>query len=170
MSINLKIFICKYAIIPFSTNQTSRRHWLVIIALFLIVMVGILFRFDDLGEWRRTYESEAFYNNQPIHTTADAWFYLGLSQDLLADNYQPIDEKRGVPDSPPRQWPPPLLSVLVALIAKITGISLAWAGAVIPALLGAPAGNSPLFSGQILRRNDNGSERLRCCRCSALTI
>jgi len=116
-----------------TTDIKSRR--LEIVALLLIVVVGMLFRLDDLRVWRQD-EARTFYNGEPIHTTFDAWFYLGLAQDLLEDGYLPVDEKRGVPDSPARPAPPPLLSVLAATRVKATNYSLSWIGALLPVVLG----------------------------------
>jgi len=73
-----------------------------------------------------------------------AWFYLSLSKDIIDDTYHKIDEKRGIPDSPVRPSPPPLISVAAALIAKYTSMSLSWVGAVLPAVLG-PLLAIPLF-------------------------
>lgn len=101
----------------------------------LIVAVGVVFRFEDLGQWHRN-EAKAFFQSEPIHTTFDAWFYLSLSQDLLDDSYERIDTRRGVPESPRRPWPPPLLSILAAALVAVTPFSLSWIGAVLPALLG----------------------------------
>jgi len=117
------------------TISARRRRWLEIALLLLIVAAGMLFRLDDLRDWRQE-EAKTFYNGEPIHNTFDAWFYLGLAQDLLEDRYHPVDEKRGVPDSPPRPSPPPLLSVLAAFLVTATNLSLSWIGALLPVALG----------------------------------
>ncbi len=107
----------------------------VIIALVLIIGAGTFLRLDDLGKWRQ-YEQKTFFNNQPIHTTFDAWFYLSLARDLINGAYQPVDEKRGIPDSPPRPAPPPLISVIAAGLAGAGNFSLSWIGALLPVFLG----------------------------------
>lgn len=109
--------------------------WIEIIALIMIIATGVLFRLEDLDQWRKN-ERKAFFNKQPLHTTFDAWFYLSLAKDLVDGTYNPIDEKRGVPDCPPRPSPPPLISVMAAGIAKITPFSMSWIGAVLPTILG----------------------------------
>jgi len=116
---------------------TYRRYYplATALALFGILALGSALRLDDLGDWRR-FESRAFFNNQPLHTTFDAWFYLSLARDLLDSTYAPLDERRGVPDSPPRPSPPPLISVIAAFAARVTPFSLCWIGALIPVLFG----------------------------------
>ncbi len=108
-----------------------------------IIVFGILLRLSDLSHWNEN-RQRAFVDGQPLHTTFDAWFYLSLAKDLVDGTYHNVDEKRGVPECPPRPVPPPLLSVLAAGIAKLTTFSLSWIGAVIPVLLG-PLISIPVF-------------------------
>ncbi len=119
------------------------RLYFEIVLMAVIILCGILFRFDDLDRWKKN-NIKAFYNNEPIHTTFDAWFYLSLAQDLLDGTYHAVDERRGVPDSPNRPVPPPLISILAAACTKVSGLSLSWIGAMLPALLG-PLLSIPLF-------------------------
>ena len=105
-----------------------------IFAVILLVAAGFFFRMQALPDWKKA-EAQTFYDGQPLHTTFDAYFYLTLARDLLENTYNPIDEKRGVPDSPPRPMPPPLLSLLAAETARITDARLSWIGAVLPAVL-----------------------------------
>ena len=91
---------------------------------------------EDISDWKKA-ESRTFFEGQPLHTTFDAYFYLSLAKDLIDDTYYPTDEKRGVPDCPPRPSPPPLISVMAAQITKLSSWSLSWVGAVLPAVLGA---------------------------------
>ena len=117
--------------------RTSARWHIVleILAVACIFALGVFSRLEDISEWRKI-ESRTFYDNKPIHTTFDAWFYLSLAQDLIDDTYTQPDEKRGVPQSPPRPKPAPLISVLAAAIVNATSYSLCWVGAVLPAVLG----------------------------------
>ena len=117
--------------------RTSARWHIVleILAVACIFALGVFSRLEDISEWRKI-ESRTFYDNKPIHTTFDAWFYLSLAQDLIDDTYTQPDEKRGVPQSPPRPEPAPLISVLAAAIVNATSYSLCWVGAVLPAVLG----------------------------------
>ncbi len=116
---------------------------LEILLLIIIIASGIMFRMEDLSTWKQN-RQRAFFMDEPIHTTFDAWFYLNLSKDIMDDTYQPVDEKRGIPDSPLRPSPPPLISVAAALIAKYTSTSLSWVGAVLPTILG-PLLAIPIF-------------------------
>jgi len=108
---------------------------LEVLAVVCIFALGIFCRLEDLSQWKKI-ESRTFYDNKPIHTTFDAWFYLSLAQDLIDDTYTQPDEKRGIPQCPPRPEPPPLISVLAAGVARATNTSLCWIGAVLPAVLG----------------------------------
>ncbi|MCX8043061.1 MAG: dolichyl-diphosphooligosaccharide--protein glycosyltransferase subunit STT3 [Desulfobacterota bacterium] len=108
------------------------------ILVCIIIVVGVLIRLEDLRAWN-TYKTTTFFDGAPLHTTFDAYFYLSLAQDVIEGTYAPVDEKRGVPDCPPRPSPAPLLSVLAACIVRATSWSLSWVGAVLPTLLG------PLF-------------------------
>jgi len=119
------------------------KKYLEIIILIVIIISGIMFRLDDLSTWKQN-KQRAFFNNEPIHTTFDAWFYLSLSKDILEKSYHKIDEKRGIPKSPERPSPAPLISIAAALISKYTNISLSWVGALLPAILG-PLLAIPIF-------------------------
>ncbi len=121
-----------------STLARKTAPWhtvLEVLAVLCIISLGIFCRLDDLSQWKKV-ESQTFYDNKPIHTTFDAWFYLSLAQDLIDDTYTQPDEKRGVPQNPPRPMPVPLISVLAAAIVKTTNYSLCWVGAVLPVVLG----------------------------------
>lgn len=114
----------------------ARRPLLLeITVLVLIILIGTAVRLEDLGQWYREPE-RAFVEGEPLHTTFDAWFYLSLAKDMVDGTYQPINEKRCIPDSPRRPSPPPLLSVIAATMSQLTGISLSWIGAILPAVLG----------------------------------
>lgn len=122
-----------------------RRRSLLIEAFLVcaVIAAGIFIRLDDLRVWRR-YEASTFYEGSPLHTTFDAYYYLSLAKDIIDRTYAPVDEKRGVPDCPPRPSPPPLLSVMAAGIARLTSYDLSWVGAVLPAVL-APLLVVPLY-------------------------
>ncbi|MBN2106467.1 MAG: glycosyltransferase family 39 protein [Deltaproteobacteria bacterium] len=107
-----------------------------IFAVIGLIAAGIFFRMEDIADWKKA-ESRTFFEGQPLHTTFDAYFYLSLAKDLLDDTYYQTDEKRGVPNCPPRPSPPPLISVMAAFITKLSGWPLSWVGAVLPAVLGA---------------------------------
>ncbi len=106
-----------------------------IAGLLLIITIGLLVRIEDLRDWQQ-YPHRAFYKGQPLLTTFDGYYYLTLARDLVEGTYLPVNRMRAVPDYPSRPWPPPLLSVLAAGVAKATGLSLNWIGIMLPAVLG----------------------------------
>jgi len=140
---NKKIPVFKTIENSLSSKFSSSKKYLEILVLILIIVLGIMFRLDDLGAWKQN-RQRAFFINEPIHTTFDAWFYLSLSKDILEKSYNKIDEKRGIPKSPERPLPPPLISIIAAYISKYTKISLSWVGALLPAVLG-PLLAIPIF-------------------------
>lgn len=120
---------------PLSASFIKYRQLFEIGLLLLVIGLGVAVRFEDITVWKQN-PDRAFFKNEPIHTTFDAWFYLSLSKDLIEDTYQKVDEKRGVPQSPDRPFPPPLISVVAAYISKLTSFSLSWVAAVLPTVLG----------------------------------
>ncbi len=103
--------------------------------LLLIMISGFLVRYDDLKSWEAN-PGQAFFQDKPLLTTFDGYFYLNLSRDLLRGEYDAVDEKQVVPAGRPRPYPPPLLAVLGAFVTRITGASLDMVGTVLPAVLG----------------------------------
>lgn len=144
-------FLQRIAASAESKAALLQRYHLPIEALLVvfIMIAGIFVRLEDLQMWRK-YESRAFHEGRPLHTTFDAYFYLSLAKDIVDGTYNAVDEKRGVPDCPPRPMPPPLISVMAAAIAKITPWHLSWIGAVLPAVLGALFALPLCFFGRLL--------------------
>jgi len=114
---------------------TPYRRWIEALALFLILVVGLLVRIEDVRDWN-AHPELALYKGEPLLTTFDGYFYLTLAKDLAEGTYTPIDNNRDVPRGMSRRFPPPLISVTAAGLARITPFSLNWIGAVLPALLG----------------------------------
>lgn len=115
-------------------NRRSARmiHW---ICLILILFLAFWLRMDDLLAWSR-HPSKAFYQDQPLLIAFDGYYYLSLARDLQTGTYASIDQRRGVPDLQRRPWPPPLISMLAAVLSKTFSISLNWAGVLLPPILG----------------------------------
>ena len=113
------------------------RRWLLlqIFALVCVVAVGLWVRLEDLVLWERE-PAKAFYNGQPLLTALDGLFYLTLARDMLEGTYLPIDEKRSVPDYPPRPQPPPLISALTAGVTRLLPLSINWVAVLLPSVLG----------------------------------
>jgi dolichyl-diphosphooligosaccharide--protein glycosyltransferase len=103
--------------------------------LTLIVLAALWLRVDDLIAWRQR-PQQAFFQGRPLMITFDGYYYLSLARDLLEGTYEDLDSQRGVPASPPRPMPPPLLSLLTAAIARWTAWPLEWIALLLPPLLG----------------------------------
>jgi hypothetical protein len=114
---------------------TPYRRWIEALAFLLILGVGLLVRIEDIRDWN-VHPELALYKGEPLLTTFDGYFYLTLARDLAEGTYTPIDNNRDVPKGVSKRFPPPLISVIAAGLAKITPLSLNWIGAVLPALLG----------------------------------
>jgi len=114
---------------------TPYHRWIEALALLLILGVGLLVRIEDIRDWN-AHPQMALYKGEPLLTTFDGYFYLTLAKDIAEGTYTPIDNNRDVPKGMSRRFPPPLISVIAAGLAKITPFSLNWIGAVLPALLG----------------------------------
>ncbi len=123
---------------PAKDMLTSITHypWIVeLVGLFLLLIIGLSVRLEDISDWKAN-PKFAMYKGEPLLTTFDGYYYLTLARDLAEGTYTPVDYRRAVPDYPKRPSPPPLLSVIGALIHKISGISFNWIGAISPAFLG----------------------------------
>jgi dolichyl-diphosphooligosaccharide--protein glycosyltransferase len=116
-------------------TNLRKRTWIQVLAIVCVIVVGLWVRLEDLVPWHKE-PARAFYGSEPLLTALDGLFYLTLARDLVEGTYQPIDEKRAVPDSPPRPFPPPLISFLTATVARIVPISLNWIAVLLPAVLG----------------------------------
>ncbi len=110
-------------------------RWIEVAFIVLILCVAFFARIEDLRDWKGQ-PDRAFFKSEPLLTTFDGYYYLTLARDLAEGTYRSIDEKRAVPDCPPRPQPPPLLSSIAFSIYKITGASFNWIGAITPAVLG----------------------------------
>jgi len=117
--------------------QMLARHsrWLEVLGILIVVAAGLLVRLEDVRDWE-AHPKLALYKGEPLLTTFDGYFYLSLAKDIVDGTYTPIDYDRDIPKGVPRRSPPPLLSVIGAIVAKITHASLNWVGAVLPAFLG----------------------------------
>lgn len=111
------------------------RTSLKILAVALVISFGLLLRLACFLDWREN-SSRYLFQNDPILTTFDAYYYLRYARDLVDGKYQRIDELRVVPRNPPRPFPPPLLSAMTAVITKISKASVDWVAALLPAYLG----------------------------------
>ena len=116
-------------------SPPHHRLWLQILALVCVVTLGLWVRLEDLVPWKKD-PGRAFYAGEPLLTALDGLFYLTLARDLAEGTYYPLDEKRSVPDYPPRPSPPPLISVLTAGFTRLLPLSINWVAVLLPAVLG----------------------------------
>lgn len=103
--------------------------------LLVIVLCALWLRLDDLIAWHYQ-PARAYFNGTPILISFDGYYYLSLARDLVTHNYGFTDALRGIPHPPPSPVPPPLMSILAAVLVRMTPFSLEWVAAVMPALLG----------------------------------
>ncbi len=115
--------------------MNSSKRWIECGLILLILALGLLVRLEDIRDWEAQ-PQRALYQGEPLLTTFDGYYYLTLARDLAENTYRPVDEKRAVPDCPPRPQPPPLLSEIASLASQISSVSFNWIGAVTPAVLG----------------------------------
>ena len=130
------------AIEPVMAKPAQRIRWtangrrlIKLLSIFLIIVVGLVLRLNPLSDWAEHPEL-ALYEGEPILTTFDGYYYLGLARDLLEGRYTAVNENRIVPDYPMRPQPVPLMSAVAAGVAGVTGWSLNWVAALLPAVLG----------------------------------
>jgi len=120
---------------PVKARILRHAHLRVYLALALILTIGIYVRLENLPQWKKSNEI-FFFNDEPLLTNLDGYYYLRLARDLATNTYEPLDELRTYPETPPRPNPPPLLSVLTAGLHKLTDFSLQWVAVLLPAFLG----------------------------------
>jgi dolichyl-diphosphooligosaccharide--protein glycosyltransferase len=109
-------------------TRASLWYWFL---LALILLAALWLRVDDLIAWRHQ-PQRAFFDGQPLLISFDGYYYLSLARDLREGTYGAVDTLRGVPESPVRPMPPPLLSLLTAA----SPWSLNWTALLLPPLLG----------------------------------
>lgn len=106
-----------------------------VIALVAIILSGLFLRFEHLDAWRQD-PSKAVYLKQPLMTTFDGYYYLRYARDLVEGTYDRIDSLRLTPQKTLRPSPPPLLSIVTAVIMKIMSASPGWVAGFLPAMIG----------------------------------
>jgi dolichyl-diphosphooligosaccharide--protein glycosyltransferase len=117
-------------------QAADHRQALVCWALLAaVILIALWLRMDDLLQWRNQ-PQRAFFDNRPILTNFDGYFYLSLARDLVEDQYSGPDRLRGAPQPPPRPFPPPLISLIAAGLAGTRLISLDWVATLLPPILG----------------------------------
>ncbi|MEJ5363723.1 MAG: STT3 domain-containing protein [Desulfosoma sp.] len=113
----------------------SSRLW-VALGLAAVIASGLWVRLAPYPAWKQ-HRDRCFVQGEPLPTTFDAPYYMRLARDVVEGTYEAQDSFRGVPDSPARPRPIPLLSLLTAGLHKLSGVSIPWIAMALPAVLGA---------------------------------
>jgi hypothetical protein len=120
---------------PLLISNPSIQRWITVLLLVLVYLLGFWVRVDEYTLWKK-FPEVFFYDKNPVLANGDGYYYMRMARDLAENQYQAIDEIKKYPDLARRPLPPPLISVLVAWISKLTPLSLEWAGVLLPAVLG----------------------------------
>jgi asparagine N-glycosylation enzyme membrane subunit Stt3 len=111
------------------------RCWLEVLCLIAIMGLGLWLRVEDLGDWTKR-PGSGLSQGEPYTITLDGYYYLNIARRLLDGTYQPVDSNRVVPDGHTPMAFPPLISVLIAGLAKVLAVSVNWVGALLAPVLG----------------------------------
>jgi dolichyl-diphosphooligosaccharide--protein glycosyltransferase len=114
-------------------HNTALKPILVLLALFAILALGFFVRFDNLGHWRSNPERYFFGEQQnPLTLTVDAYYFMDGARDIINGRYTALDEDRLAPTGYQRSAWPPLISLVLAGVTLLTGISLEWGAVLLP--------------------------------------
>ncbi len=115
-------------------RQISTRVFVTVIVLTMLFCVAFLQRILPITGWK-AFPDNYIVDGEAILTNVDGYYYLNTAKEVLEGTYSTEETHRAIPDTISRSPIPPLLSVLTAGIAKISGISINWVGATLPAVL-----------------------------------
>ncbi len=115
-------------------KQISNRVFASAVILTLLFNVAFLQRILPITGWN-AFPGNYTVDGEAILTNVDGYYYLNAAKEILNGTYSTVETHRATPDIITRSSVPPLLSVLTAAIAKISGISVNWIGAMLPAIL-----------------------------------
>jgi hypothetical protein len=114
-------------------QSTTLKPILVLLALFAVLALGFFVRFDNLGHWRSNPDRYFFGEQQnPLTLTVDAYYFMDGARDISHGRYTALDEDRLAPTGYQRSAWPPLISLVLAGVTGLTGISLEWGAVLLP--------------------------------------
>lgn len=105
-----------------------------ILILFVCVLTGILVRTASLVFIDVSPQALLFFD-VPLLTSIDGYYYLNNAKLLLNGTYSTLDPLRAFPEGGMLPHYAPLLSYLVAYIAKFLAVDLGWVATVLPVVL-----------------------------------
>lgn len=101
----------------------------------LCLLIGFMLRFGT-SVVQPAINGDDLLQNTPLLTNVDGYYYLNIAKEINDGSYSTTDPLRIYPEGFTRPAIPPLLSVLVAGISRITPFTLDEIGVVIPVFLG----------------------------------
>jgi len=109
-----------------------------IAALVVILCIGLFLRLDRLPYWLE-HKGDFFINDQqtPVMLGIDSYYYMDIARQIMDGGYQPFDPRRRFPDGHQGAAHPPLMSVALAGICTLTGVSLDWVAMLLAPFFGA---------------------------------
>ncbi|MFT7286938.1 MAG: hypothetical protein ACI87W_001047 [Halieaceae bacterium] len=122
--------------------------------LLAVLVLGVWLRFDSLSIWLE--EPSRYFladGETPVLLGVDGYYYLDIAREVQQGDYVPEDPRRHYPAGFTRAPLAPLLSVLTAAIAGISGRSLEWVAILLPPFLGALLGIPAFLIGRRLALN-----------------
>ena len=119
-----------------ATDEKLTRPLLILI-LCVVLLSGLYLRLNNLSGWLDHKERYFFSGQQiPLMLTVDSYYYLEMARQLQEGTYVDFDKRRYTPQGYKQPETPPLLSVLLAGISRLTGVRLEWIALFLPACLG----------------------------------
>lgn len=114
-------------------QQISTTTCITVIVITLLLSVAFLQRLLPITSWNAfpgnyTVEGEAILSN------VDGYYYLNTAKELLEGEYSPVETHRAIPDTITRSPIPPLIGVITAALSQLTGFSINWTAAILPAV------------------------------------
>lgn len=117
-----------------STSNKLLAQYLPIFIIFTCILSGLLLRIGSLSLLSQAPE-EVLFQNSPLLTDLDAYYYLNNAKTLLANTYSSIDPLRAYPQGGSLPAIAPLLSQIVAFLSSVTSLDISWIACSLPPLL-----------------------------------